>query len=327
MSELVYQHWNEALDPEVCVSVDGNAPGRLNLSHWPGNRTPVRFRHDLSTGMCLKLADAKDRLQTLEGITTVTNNHWDTDGACSVFAVMQPALALVHAQTLIAASIAGDFGQFSTPEGVKLDLTLTALTKRHDSPVASDRFSDDLERRQAQYEFALELIPRLMANPDLHADWFAQEFWSIQQDLRLLREDDAELERFDALDLCVVTSDRELHETAVNTTAGCDRILSVIVGEDGAYLYKLRLTTLSWFDLLTGPPRQRLDWSDLVELLNEEAKSDGGSWLGGDLNDPTPVLAFVDDAGALAPCTTRPETVKRLIAQFFSRGPYLPAGI
>ncbi|MCA8947360.1 MAG: hypothetical protein KDB29_14090 [Planctomycetes bacterium] len=327
MPDLVYQHWSDDLDPEVCVSVDGNAPGRLNLSHWPGNRTPVRFRHDLSTGMCIKLAESKDRLETLRGITTVTNNHWDTDGACSVFAVMQPALALVNAPTLLSAAIAGDFGQFGTPEGVKLDLTLTALTKRHDSPVASDRFTDDLERRQAQYEYALELIPRLLVNPDLHADWFAQEFWSIQQDLRTLREDDAELERFDTLDFCVVTSDRDLHETAVNTVTGCDRILSVVTGDDGGYRYKLRLTTLSWFDLLTGPPRQRLDWSDLNDRLNEEAAGPDGRWVCDDLKDPTPALGFMNDAGELVPNTVRPETVKRLIAQFFSQGPYLPAGI
>lgn len=327
MPELVYRHWHDSLNADQCVSVDGNAPGRLHLSHWPGNRTPERFRHDLSTGMALKLADAPDRAELLEGITTVTNTHWDTDGLCSVFAVLQPGLALAHGQTLLAAALAGDFGLFTTPEGVKIDLTLTALTRRPDSPVASERFSDELTRRQAQYDFGLELLPRLLANPDLHADWFAQEFWTIQQDLRALREGDAEIERFDALDFAVVTSDRPLHETAVNTATGCDRILTVITDDAGQYRYRLRLTALSWFELVSGPRRSRPDWNGLIEQLNQQAAEPGGTWKGDDLADPTPTLAFVNDKEEPAPNRSRPEVVKRLMAQFFTRGPYLPAGI
>lgn len=327
MAELVYRHWNDTLNADQCVSVDGNAPGRLHLSHWPGNRTPERFRHDLSTGMALKLAAAPDRAEVLAGITTVTNTHWDTDGLCSVFAVLQPALAQVHGQTLLAAALAGDFGLFTTPEGVKLDLTLTALTRRPESPVASERFSDELTRRQAQYDFGLELLPRLLANPDLHADWFAQEFWTIQQDQRALREGDAEIERFDALDFAVVTSDRTLHETAVNTATACDRILTVLSDDTDQYRYQLRLTTLSWFDLVSGPPRSRPDWGPLVKMLNDQAAEQGGRWVGDDLADPTPALAFLNDKEELAPNPTRPEVVKRLMAQFFTQGPYLPAGI
>ncbi|MCB9894672.1 MAG: hypothetical protein H6839_09495 [Planctomycetes bacterium] len=327
MTDLVYRHWNETLDANQCVSVDGTAPGRLNLSHWPGNRTPVRFKHDLSTGMALKVAEAEDRLEVLQGITTVTNNHWDTDGACSAFAMIYPALALTHGQTLLAAAIAGDFGQFTTPEGVKIDLTLTELTRRHDSPVASDKFKDEGKRRQAQYDYALDMFPSLLANPDLHADWFAQEFWAIQQDLRTLREGDAELERFDAIDLSVIVCDRYLHETAVNTAAATDRILTVMVGDQGLHEYELRLTTLSWFDLLSSPQRRRLDWTPLVDQLNKEAATDGGRWVADDISDPDPALAFVDDESELAPNATRPEAVKRIIASFFTQGPYLPAGV
>ena len=325
MANLVYRHWSDDLNPDFCVSVDGAAPGRLNLSHWPGNRTPARFRHDLSTGMCLELAQAKDRLEVLEGITTVTNNHWDTDGACSVFAMLQPGIALSHGQLLLAAAGAGDFGLMTTPEGLKVDLTLTALTKRHESPVASDKFENDLERRQAQYDYMLEMMPTLLANPDVHADWFAREFWTIQQDLRALREEEAEIERFDALDLAVVATDRPLHEVAVNTSAGTDRILTVQVGDNGLNRYELRLTTLSWFDLKSGPPRSRPDWQPLVDTLNEEAKGEG-VWQAGDLSDPTPMLRFVNE-GQLAPNATPIDTVKRAVAGFFTRGPHLPAGI
>ena len=35
---------------------------------------------------------------------------------------------------------------YTTPEGTKLELTLTALTKHPDSPVCSSRFTDERER-------------------------------------------------------------------------------------------------------------------------------------------------------------------------------------
>jgi hypothetical protein len=320
-----YSHWHDALDPDTCLSVDGDAPGRLHLSHWPGNRTPERFRHDLSTGMCLKLANAKDRDALLTGINLVTNNHWDTDGACSVFACLEPALALVHANHLLAAALAGDFSVFTTPEGVKLDLTLTALTRHADSPVASAKFSDDLERRQAQYEHALQLIPKLLANPDLHADWFAQEYWTIQQHLRMLREDEADIEMFDALDFAIVMCDQPLHPHAVNTAAACDRILTVLNAGNRRFSYELRLSTLSWFDLQSGrrPPRQ--DWAPLLERLNAEAGGEG-IWVADSYTLPTPGLACMDgDEPALI--TARPELVRRIVAEFFAANPYLPAGV
>src|SRR5687768_9904863 len=98
---LTYRHYAPDLDPNVCISVDGNAPAMLNLSHWPGNRTPPQFKHDLSTGSCLIFMHSPERLKYLTQATTVTNNHWDTDGACSVFAMCRPVEAFRHADILL----------------------------------------------------------------------------------------------------------------------------------------------------------------------------------------------------------------------------------
>jgi hypothetical protein len=325
MPRLRYLHWNDDLDPQSCISVDGTPPGRINLSHWPGNRTPERFRHDLSTGMCLKLAEAPDRVDLLDGISNVTNNHYDTDGACSVFACVEPALALARAPTLLEAAAAGDFSLFTTPEGVKIDLTLTELTRHADSPVASSKFTDDLERRQKQYEHVIQLLPKLLANPDLHAAWFAREFWTIQQDLRALREEDADAEILHSLDLAIVSTGRPLHETAVNTSTGCDRILTILDGPGDTHLYELRMTTLSWFHMQSRHYKPRLLWDELAERLNKEAPGEG-QWSADDISDPTPRLAFVID-DELAPNATRPELVRRIVAEVFTRNPPLPAGI
>ena len=73
------------------MSVDGawGAPG-LNLSHWPGNTTPADLEHDLSTGIALRFGrlDESDRAERAAGCVALCNNHFDTDGMCALFALV-----------------------------------------------------------------------------------------------------------------------------------------------------------------------------------------------------------------------------------------------
>jgi hypothetical protein len=71
--------------------------------------------------------------------------------------------------------------------------------------------------------------------------------------------------------------------------------------------------------------KPRLLWDELAERLNKEAPGEG-QWSADDISDPTPRLAFVID-DELAPNATRPEVVRRIVAEFFTRNPHLPAGI
>lgn len=317
---LRYRHYTRSLNPDECICVDGVAPAKLNLSHWPGNRTPPELKHDLSTGMALKLAQSPDRERWLQGITTVTNNHWDTDGLCSVYAVLHPQEALQRGDVLLAAAMAGDFTMFTTPEGVKIDLTLTALTRHPESPVASDKFSDDLTRRQAQYEFGLELLPKLIEDPDLPLEWIGDDYRTIQNDLRTLREDESMLEVFAALDFAVVRSDCRLSESAVNTAAGVDRYLEVVHVDD-SFLYSCRYTTLSWFELALK--RERPDWTPLAAELTALT---GSPWHAEKLTDPTPQL-WHGYADGPRPCSVSPERIVGVVRRFFTKHPFLPAGL
>ena len=86
--------------------------GGLNLSHWPGNRTPAHLKADTSTEMALKLARDPGREEWLRGVSIVTNNHFDTDGLLSLYAVLRPEEALRHEKEMIQAARTGDFGEF-----------------------------------------------------------------------------------------------------------------------------------------------------------------------------------------------------------------------
>ena len=133
----------------ACISCDGKVPGtKLDLTHWTNNETPEALYADTSTEICLNLARARNSgdFEDFDDALAV-NNHYDSDGVLSVFACTQPEAALANAELMIHGAEAGDFGEWSSDAGVKLDCALSAL--------ASD--ADD-----EGYGEALALLPALL---------------------------------------------------------------------------------------------------------------------------------------------------------------------
>ncbi|MHC4841215.1 MAG: DUF6687 family protein [Planctomycetota bacterium] len=307
---MEFKYFDDSLDPARCIAVDGGMPGKLHLSHWPGNRTPEALRADMSTGMCLKLNASPDRESLLDGIDTVTNNHYDTDGVLSVFTVLNPDVASENAQILLEAAVAGDFDAFTTRRGTAIDLTITALTRHESSDVRSDSFGDETTMRQAQYEAALELVPKLIADPFLYNDWISEELATIEADLRAFREEEIDLERLPALELAVIRSEG-IHAKAANTITGCDRILTLSIEE-----VSFRLTVRSWFELVSIPTIPRPPLSLLKQKL-EEATS--VLWSADSELDPNPRVVPNGEVDH--------NTVYQVVTQFLSAYPVLPVGL
>jgi hypothetical protein len=147
------------LDDPVTISCDGRVPGStLEVSHWTGNGTPDELYADTSTEMAIKLARAEAEGAYPElAEAVVINNHYDTDGVLSVYACTAPVpleeSVLRHERLLVEGAEAGDFGEWSSDAGVKLDCAVTALED-----------SDE----EAAYERALALLPDLLS--DLASD-------------------------------------------------------------------------------------------------------------------------------------------------------------
>lgn len=98
------------LDDVDKILVDGNEAGRgLQLSHWPGNTTPRRLKADLSVEIALRFVTDPDYHASVRGREIVTNDHYDTDGLLAAWVVLNPTVAVDHANALIAAAEAGDF--------------------------------------------------------------------------------------------------------------------------------------------------------------------------------------------------------------------------
>lgn len=114
------------------IFCDGSAddsfrPGvDVELSHWIPNRTPIEVRADTSTEICLKFVALGEH----EGYDLVVNNHVDVDGVLSVFALVEPRLALAHRTALVGAAEMGDFWAYGGGVALSIFAKLTEIAGR-----------------------------------------------------------------------------------------------------------------------------------------------------------------------------------------------------
>jgi hypothetical protein len=284
--------------PAPILLVDGafDAPG-LNLSHWPGHRTPAHLRHDLSTGSALAFASlARAEQQRLAaGCVALANNHYDTDGACALFAVRHPERALPRAAALLAAARAGDFFQVPSLDAFRIDAIVSRLDEPG-SPLADEiRGLAAGERRQRMTEHLLEHLDAL-CDGDL-APYAA--LWAEPVE-RLLRDRDAlehaTLAEDAALDLCVLAGGAAFApgRHAFHGRTARDRVL-LFGAEAGGTTARLVFSTLSWFDLASERRLPRPDLEALcarLDALEGTAPADADAWRAQSAAGPAPELWF-----------------------------------
>ena len=146
----------------LTITCDGRVPGSsLEVTHWTGTETPDLLYADTSTEMALKLAKNANEYQEFES-ATVLNNHYDTDGVCSVWACLEPELALKYEKILISAAEAGDFGEWNSDEGLKMDLILSEFC---------------LSDEEQAYERALTEMPEILKDMDATGGEKYKKLW------------------------------------------------------------------------------------------------------------------------------------------------------
>jgi hypothetical protein len=292
-----------ATPTEPVLSVDGafDAPG-LNLSHWPGNRTPAEFRHDLSTGSALAFArlPAAERARWAGGAVAIANNHYDTDGTCALFAVRHPELALAHERELLDAARAGDMFAFPSERALAIDAIVAAYADPHRSPIASELAGlDSLGRHQRATDALLALLPTLLAD-DL-TPWKA--LWGERVERALAERGELSTCLRDDLvhlDWTVWTAKPDAFiagapgRHALFGSTEQDRVLFVQETSRGT-LARFLINTLSWFDLPSRTPLPRPQLELAAQRLNalESASMDGElAWRAQPTGSPSPELWF-----------------------------------
>jgi len=331
--------------PVVLVDGSGSAAG-LELSHWPGNRTPSALRHDLSTGCALAFArlEPAERERLALGATAIVNNHYDTDGTCALFAVRHPRRALERGAALLGAARAGDFFQWPDDRSLCIDALVAGLADPQRSPLPSVReAADDLQRHQAATDHLLEHLPALL---DGELGPYRELWEEPLQAARCDRDDLARCSRDDLahLDWSVWTAAAGARSTrpgapqgfdpgrhALFGSSGTDRVLVIGPSAAGA-TYRLVFITLAWFDLQTRAALPRPDLAALCARLGELEGAEPGAqlaWRHQPADSPSPELwfglagaeLFAEHAPLLRPSRLEPARVRREIAQALLAAP------
>jgi hypothetical protein len=281
--------------PEPHLSVDGMTPAGPNLSHWPGNRTPGKWKADLSTGIALRFAraPAAEREEFLGGVQLVVNDHYDTDGFCSLLAVLRPGVAFAREEVLLAAAATGDFGSWQTQRAFAIDRTVARLADAA-SPAARDLrgVTDPDELSLRRYAWLLEHAEAALDDQAAFAALWEEEAAHVQQEIDRGLRGALERRRWPEIDFALVTSRGGRHRMTLNSLAGAFRVLHVAHGDEGPH-YRYHDRTESWFELVTFHPLPRRDMRPLAARLAElEPARDGAGWNADPPSEPIPEVWF-----------------------------------
>jgi hypothetical protein len=317
---MIFTYYDERLcaDPFLCV--DGVVDDGLNLSHWPGNRTPAHLKADTSTEMALKLARDPGRAAWLQGVSIVTNNHFDTDGLLSVYAVLRPEEALRHETALIQAARTGDFGDWTTSEAFKLDAVVTAHDDDRRSPIASEiRGLSGKERYQIVYDRLLSSLPDLLTSAAAFKDLWAEGLQSYLGSMMRMK-DVARIREHAGARFTVIEAREPLDEMARFNVAGHHRVLTATRSGD-KYLYEMAFRIFSWFETVTPPRGTRFDLTDVGAAFDRMERDALGLWTyTGDDSLESRLYRAGPDGGPV-PSTLPIETVETHLIRVFEARP------
>lgn len=272
-----FRMFGPGLDPSRTLCVDGRAFGLRSLSHWPGSPPPPALAHDVTTGMALAYARAPEAQQRelLGSFEVVTNDHFDTDGALSLFAFLEPETALRHDDLMIRAATTGDFRTWHGEDALAVDLTVWASRDAAGSPLRErlDAIDDYFAASEICYEWVLEQLPAILDDPFRWSSLWQPRFDRIVAERGRLLEGGYAVERHEELDLAVIRLDAPAtRHTIVAAADDLYRVLLVHESERGLH-YRFSYRNESWFMGLRDrtPPRLPLD-----EVVRELDQLEGG---------------------------------------------------
>ncbi len=273
-------------DPHIMV--DGAArPGTaLCLSHWPRTPTPAAVRADLSAQVVCR-ARRRGLVDAAPGLVTI--DHYDEDAVASLALLVVDGLEPEHEDLLVEVARCGDFDVVVDRRAAPISFALAALTDPGRTPLAGlagpQRSADPMTATALAARHALEILPRLLDDPDRYADLWRDEMDAWAASEGALEEGWASLEEHADLDLAVVRVDvghrdaararwgsRVLHPAAVHSRTPLFRVATVA---DGRVEVRYRYET--WVRLAAPPSRPRVDLTAVALELNR-LEATGAPW-------------------------------------------------
>jgi hypothetical protein len=317
-----FEFYSDAIAEVPKLSVDGTVDNSVHFSHWKGNETPASVKADTSTEMVLNLVAAPNRAELTRSIDLVTNNHFDTDGVLSVWAMLAGERALPLRDQLIAAAEAGDFSELSSVDGVRASIVIQGSDSPIDksgSPLAAKLAGEPVEDEARAYLLVLPQVEQVITRTSEYEELWRDSWQRIETALDSFAKDESRVEEFaDGLSLVTVApqifgphgfnpSRDAVPFTAISHHATGELFL-IATPLTGGWAYRLDYPYYSWAETVVRPAIVRRDLSSLIAALNDLETSSTGKWRI-DSSELASAAKFVDQSGRLAASTLAPEVV------------------
>lgn len=305
------------------LSVDGTVDNAIHFSHWNGNQTPESVKADTSTETVLNVVAAPNRADLTRGIDLVTNNHFDTDGVLSVWAMLTGERALDLRDRLVAAAEAGDFSEFSTIDGVRASIVIQGSdspTDKSGSPLARQLAGAPVTDEAQEYLLVLPHIEHVIKHTNQYESLWRGSWTRIETALDSFAKGESRVDEFDEVNLSVVMLapvifgatgfDPVKHAapfTAISHYAHGELFLIATPLNHG-WAYRIDYPYYSWAETVVRPKIERRDLTELMSRLNELEKNTSATWRT-DSSELASAAKCVDRNGMLAASALDPETV------------------
>lgn len=322
-----FEFYSDALAGVPKLSVDGTVDNAIHFSHWHGNHTPQSVKADTSTETVLNVVAAPNRAELTRSIDLVTNNHFDTDGVLSVWAMLIGKRALDLRDRLIAGAEAGDFSEFSSVDGVRASIVIQGS----DSPI--DKSGSPLARKLAgkivtdeaeQYVLVLPHIETVIKHTDQYENLWRDSWQRIETALDSFAKGESRVEEFSDAKLSVVTLasaifgprgfNPERHSapfTAISYRAR-GQLFLIATPMNGGWAYRVDYPYYSWAETVVRPAVSRRDFTSAIAALNEVETSETGRWRV-DSSELASAIKFSDSKNRLTCSRLPPDSVRRTL--------------
>ena len=309
-----FQFYSAALDDVPKLSVDGTVPNSIHFSHWQGNNTPAEVKADTSTEIALNLVASPNRAELTNGLDLIVNNHFDTDGALSVWTVLNGERSLQFRALLVSAAEAGDFSEHTSDDGVKVSIAIQGADQAmpnniSGSPLAGKLAGEMFDDDERAYELVLPELERLLSNVNAYEPLWRDGWRAVAEALDSFAKGDSRVIENDASRVSLVTLQPGLWSpfAAISKHARGEMFL-IATPATGGWLYRIDYPYYSWAETVVRPRVTRRDLTQVLAALNEKEGNRDGHWQN-DNREMTSAVKFLDANGAFAVSRLEPDEV------------------
>ncbi len=323
-----FEFYSDALADMPKLSVDGTVDNAIHFSHWNGNRTPVSVKADTSTEIALNVVGAPNRDELTQGIDLVVNNHFDTDGVLSVWAMLNGERALPLRDKLIAAAEAGDFCEFSSVDAVRASIVIQGSDSPIDksgSPLAMKFAGEDFVDEARSYDLVLPKVEHVLTHTDFYESLWREPWRRIEVALESFAKGESRVDEDLLNKISLVTLaptvfgpagfDPAAHAApfaAISHNAQGNLFVIATPMNDG-WAYRVDYPYYSWAETVVRPSIPRPDLSTAINALNEIENNETGRWLS-DSSELASAIKFADVNNQLTASRITPDVVARALA-------------